>query len=114
MTHGDRLAQRAGPAVAARMGQLKLGSPISSQVDPSTIVDRDLAAVTGKQRVRDYQMDLSETVPYIGAKLVQDLGVDGSGVKVAILDSGVDYTHAALGGGGTLADYEAAWGTCHF
>lgn len=61
-------------------------------------------------RVRDYQMDLSETVPYIGAAAVQSIGVDGSGVKVAVLDSGVDYTHAAFGGGGTLADYEAAYG----
>ena len=60
--------------------------------------------------VGDYQLDLTETVPYIGATAVQDSGVDGSGVQVAVLDSGVDYTHANLGGAGTLAAYEAAHG----
>ncbi len=66
--------------------------------------------VTRISRVVDYQMDLSETVPYIGATAVQNAGFDGSGVRVAVLDSGIDYTHAALGGPGTAAAYEAAWG----
>jgi subtilisin family serine protease len=55
--------------------------------------------------VVDYELDLSETVPYIGATAVQDLGFDGSGVKVAVLDSGIDYTHAALGGSGDPNDF---------
>jgi minor extracellular serine protease Vpr len=55
--------------------------------------------------VGNYEMDLSETVPYIGASAVQDTGFDGKGIKVAVLDSGVDYTHAALGGSGDPADY---------
>jgi minor extracellular serine protease Vpr len=55
--------------------------------------------------VGNYEMDLSETVPYIGASAVQDYGFTGSGIKVAVLDSGIDYTHAALGGSGDPADY---------
>ena len=70
--------------------------------------DAEVYSVT---RVRNYELDLSETVPYIGAAAVQALGIDGDGVKVAVLDSGIDYTHANLGGGGTIADYEAAYGT---
>ncbi|NEE03021.1 S8 family serine peptidase [Phytoactinopolyspora halotolerans] len=62
-------------------------------------------------RVIDYEMDLSETVPYIGAETVQNAGFDGTGVRVAVLDSGVDYTHANLGGDGTAEAYEAAYGT---
>ncbi len=62
-------------------------------------------------RVKDYEQHLSETVPYVGAAAVQQLGVDGSNIRVAVLDSGIDYTHAALGGEGTLEAYEAAWGT---
>ena len=61
-------------------------------------------------RVKDYELDLSETVPYIGANSPPASAFDGSGVSVAILDSGIDYTHADLGGGGTIADYEAAYG----
>jgi len=58
-------------------------------------------------RVADYEMDLSETVPYIGASAVHAAGHDGSGIKVAVLDSGIDYTHAALGGSGNPADFAA-------
>lgn len=73
-----------------------------------------VAAISGVAKVRpvlDYQMDLSETVPYVGASTVQATGVDGSGVTVAVLDSGIDYTHRNLGGEGTDAAYAAAYGT---
>ncbi|WP_322817044.1 S8 family peptidase [Chloroflexus sp.] len=53
-----------------------------------------------------------ETVPYIGATPdVQAAGYRGKDVRVAVLDSGIDYTHAAFGGPGTLAAYQAAYGT---
>ena len=57
--------------------------------------------------VANYDLFLSETVPYVGAQAVQNRGFDGKGVKVAVLDSGVDYTHAAFGGSGNPADYAA-------
>jgi len=60
--------------------------------------------------VVDYQLDLSETVPYIGASAVQDAGFTGEGISVAILDSGIDYTHVAFGGEGTQEAYDAAYG----
>lgn len=53
-----------------------------------------------------------ETVPYIGATPdVQAAGYRGKDVRVAVLDSGIDYTHAAFGGPGTLEAYQAAYGT---
>lgn len=55
--------------------------------------------------VGNYELDLSETVPYIGATAVQTAGFTGRGVKVAVLDSGIDYTHEAFGGSGNTADY---------
>ncbi|PYJ96658.1 MAG: hypothetical protein DME23_19600 [Verrucomicrobia bacterium] len=57
-----------------------------------------------------YQLDLSETVPYIGAKAVQDAGFKGDGVTVAVLDTGIDYTHKEFGGPGTVDAYQAAYG----
>jgi subtilisin family serine protease len=55
--------------------------------------------------VGSYQLDLSETVPYIGGALLQQQGITGRGIKVAVLDSGIDYTHAAFGGPGTPAAF---------
>ena len=47
-----------------------------------------VAALPGVRTVRqlhDYQLDLSETVPYIGATAVQNVGFNGAGVWVAVL-----------------------------
>jgi subtilisin family serine protease len=75
---------------------------------PDIAADSDVVRVAP---VRDYQLDLSETVPYIGASAVQAKGFNGRGVRVAVLDSGIDYTHANFGGAGTAAAYTAAYGT---
>lgn len=71
----------------------------------------DLASVITIKPVVDYQLDLTDTVPYIGATAAQTAGFTGEGVRVAVLDSGIDYTHKNLGGAGTLAAYEGAYGT---
>jgi subtilisin family serine protease len=43
---------------------------------------------------------LSESVPLIGApRVVQELGGTGTGIRVGIVDTGIDYRHVALGGG---------------
>ena len=68
-------------------------------------------AVLSINPVVDYQQDLSETVPYIGGTALQGLNIKGAGVKVAVLDSGIDYTHTAFGGPGTLEAYFNAFGT---
>jgi subtilisin family serine protease len=62
-------------------------------------------------KVIDYEKALTETVPYIGGHTVHDAGFDGSNIRVAVLDSGIDYTHANLGGEGTVEAYETAYGT---
>ena len=47
---------------------------------------------------------------YIKATPVVQSGVaTGAGIKVAILDTGIDYTHAALGGAGTEEAYAEAF-----
>ncbi len=61
-------------------------------------------------KLGNYSLDLSDSVPYIGGTAAQNLGYTGAGLKVAVLDSGVDYTHFALGGAGTIAAYQAAYG----
>jgi minor extracellular serine protease Vpr len=77
-------------------------------VEVDTAILPQLAADPAVLRIApvgNYEMDLSETVPYIGSSAVQASGFTGKGIKVAVLDSGIDYTHAALGGSGDPADY---------
>jgi len=70
-----------------------------------------LPEVEAVRPFREYQLDLDETVPYVGAAQVHQAGLTGAGVRVAVLDSGIDYTHARFGGAGTAEAYEAAYGT---
>src|SRR6266446_2687521 len=92
-------------ADAASLGGRELGRVSKSHNAVAFSIDASklsaLAAHPGVVAVRpvvDYSLALSETVPYIGATAVQNLGVTGKGIRVAVLDSGIDYTHRNLKG----------------
>lgn len=70
----------------------------------------EIADVTTIRPVVDSQIELAETVPQIGAASVHSGGVTGEGIRVAVLDSGIDYTHRNFGGPGTLEAYAQAYG----
>ena len=54
------------------------------------------------------QPDLPTTLNYLGGVAAQNAGYKGQGVRIAMLDTGIDYTHYNLGGSGNLSDYAAA------
>jgi hypothetical protein len=59
--------------------------------------------------VYDYELEIADSADYIKATPLVTSGVaNGEGVRVAVLDTGIDYTHAAFGGEGTLEAYAAA------
>ncbi len=95
------------------VGRLKKAlNAVIVSIDASKMAQlAELPGVVSVRPVGEYKMDLSDTVPYIGAAAARSSGLDGTGVTVAVLDSGIDYTHKNLGGPGTLAAYEAAWGS---
>lgn len=102
----------AGGQVLVRFSTLSSGF---AAMLPSNQVARvaglpDVAHIRG---VNDYILDLSETVPHVGASWLQGIGLTGKGVNVAVIDSGVDFTHRAFGGPGTVAAWEDAYfGDC--
>src|SRR6266478_7099656 len=76
---------------------------------------KELAALPGVVAVRPLQLmkpDNLRGIPLIGAPAVwQNLGLHGEGVKIAVIDTGIDYTHANFGGPGTVAAFQAAAAT---
>lgn len=76
------------PFVAGRADELALKELAASGVVEGIYPDREHRAV------------LTESGPLIGQPVVEAAGYDGAGIGIAVLDSGVDYTHPDLGGGG--------------
>jgi hypothetical protein len=52
---------------------------------------------------------LAQAAQYLQATGAYAQGYDGTGVSVAVLDSGIDFTHEYLGGPGTVAAYESCY-----
>src|SRR3989442_12739206 len=104
--------QDAVMAQVAAMGGVELArvskahNAVVVQIDAQRLPDvARLPGVTKVRPVIDYEAALSDTVPYIGATALQNLGITGTGTKVAVLDTGIDYTHYNLGGPGTTTAY---------
>jgi minor extracellular serine protease Vpr len=66
---------------------------------------RKLPGVLSVTRVQLYKMDNITSVPWIGAPAVWTATDQGKGIKIGVIDSGIDYTHADFGGSGNPADY---------
>jgi subtilisin family serine protease len=99
-----------GGAIAGRLTHLSTG--LAVEIDASQLDElRQLGNVIGVHGVNNYALDLTETVDWIGGGALQDLGITGDGVDVAVLDSGIDYTHIKLGGSGLVADFTACYAT---
>ncbi len=66
-----------------------------------------LPGVVGIHTVPTYKYDNSKSVRFLSSQAVwQDYGDTGQGQTIAIIDTGVDYTHANFGGEGTEAAYD--------
>jgi subtilisin family serine protease len=109
----DTLAATARSLGGVELGRLsKALNAVILRIDASHLPA--LAALPNVVSIRpviNYQLDDAETIPYIGASAVRAAGIDGTGVRAAVIDTGIDYTHKDLGGPGTMAAYIEAYGT---
>src|SRR5258706_13237082 len=72
----------------------------------------NLPGVTAIHAVPSFNVDNVNGVPYVGAPQAWgDFSLTGAGVNVAVIDTGIDYTHADFGGPGTVAAWNAAFAT---
>lgn len=113
--------KRAQAAVEARFGASAtkahtlyrahaLYSGVAVRTDASKL--QALAALPGVKavhRITPKSPSNSSSVPLIGAPAVwKAKGETGQGVRVGVIDTGIDYTHADFGGPGTTAAYDTA------
>ena len=72
---------------------------------------RAIAGVKAVHIIEPEYPTLSTSVPFLGTPAAwsgaSPLGVTGQGIRIGIIDTGVDYQHATFGGTGLLADYQA-------
>ena len=103
---------RIAAAGGVELGRLsRAHNALVIRVDASRL--REIAGfpdVVSIRLVRDYQRALSETVPYVGAASLHGTGTDGTGLTIAVLDTGIDYTHRNFEGPGTVPAFTAAYG----
>ncbi|MGF1616343.1 MAG: S8 family serine peptidase [Acidimicrobiia bacterium] len=66
-----------------------------------------ISGVKSVARVTLFEPSNETSVPWINAPEVWELGYTGEGITVGIIDTGIDYYHANLGGSGDPADFAA-------
>jgi len=106
-TLGKRI-QAKGGSVTYRMQSAYNG--VRVRIQSSKVAS--LAGLPGVKSVHQLTpktLTNTESVPYIGTGTAwETYGKTGKGVKVAVIDTGIDYTHADFGGPGTPAAYTEA------
>ena len=87
-----------------------LYSGVAARTDASKL--QALAALPGVKavhRITPKSVSNSSSVPLIGAPAVwKAKGETGQGVRVGVIDTGIDYTHADFGGPGTVTAFNTA------
>ena len=104
-TGAIRAAEAAGGTIVFRYSKLvnAFSVQISSMAAAALARRADVKLV---EPVPAVVRDNETSVPFIGAKKVwQTFGDRGQGVTVAVVDTGVDYTHADFGGPGSVGVY---------
>ncbi|MFO0443374.1 MAG: hypothetical protein ACK50F_03745, partial [Betaproteobacteria bacterium] len=92
-------ARALGGEVVAQLTHASNGVLMSIDANQVGALSR-VADVQSVMVVEDFKLDLASVTNYVGATALQgrNPSIDGTGVRIAILDSGIDFTHRNLGG----------------
>ena len=115
----DRVVREARKLGARELGRASKAANVVAMRLPARNLN-DLAQISGVVSIKPiarYQLhrdpggsgSLAQAAEYLQATSVRAAGFDGTGIKIGVLDSGVDFTHAYLGGPGTVAAYEECY-----
>lgn len=126
----NRAAQEAVASELTRLGAREIYRVSRALNGIAVLADGRQAAalrrLDGVRSVSPIQPELLHnrtSVPFIGAPTLWEsttpipAGLKGQGIKIGIIDTGIDYMHGDFGGSGALADYQqaatdsAAWTT---
>ncbi|MEV8439019.1 S8 family serine peptidase [Actinosynnema sp. NPDC051121] len=134
--YGDEKARGGDPAAAARAARQRTDAQAdrvlaalrgrdagtrevakTRNAVPGVVVAADAASLRGLTalpEVRSVRLTVPKTVRNAGAvqltraaQVWRDTGRYGEGLRIGIVDTGIDYTHADFGGPGTTAAYQA-------
>ncbi len=79
--------------------------PNGTSVELSTSFKRPEAVVQNESNTGD--LTARNSTKFIGSDQLHALGIKGQGMKVGIIDTGIDYTHSMLGGSGAADEYKS-------
>ena len=101
-------AEGLGLRILARFTVSSVGLTVYGEADALASLARH-PAVRSVHRAPIARPAIAVSTHDVGAeRVLADVGLDGAGTVIAVVDTGIDYTHAALGGPGEAAAYRAA------
>jgi subtilisin family serine protease len=103
--------RKAGGVVVSQMQDAYNGIHVHVKAAELTSL-ASMSGVSGVHLIPVYKPSLTESVPYVGAPQAwTTTGLTGAGVKIAVIDTGIDFFHADFGGSGNPTDY--TYGVAH-